>query len=316
MKKFGLITLMICLSLILLGVGIYYFTTKPAAKTFYLNAYDENSYMIFHKLSNVLKKEGVNAIVSDRDHFQSGKFNIYASENEDDLPQVLDKNAINFLWVPKVKQDTPEPLRPFDVIVVRSAASFSHLKAINVRTAYIPEAFDVTSKKSNNPKSKLMFYGDNDKGFSLSLYLAGPTDLKIDVFGKGFEGFWGYDEIMKEPVKEENFREYALALADQSEEDIRDELINTQIIKIIENGGVPYVRYNQGVYRIFGDYLPMYHSETEFLPLIKKLLAHPEKVRSYRDKIREIAKDWDTRSQAKKFIELFEVMEKKMIAKN
>lgn len=313
MKKFGLITLIALLGLILLRLGIYCFADKSPTRTFYLNANDENSYMILNVLSKALKKEGVNTVVSDKAHFQSGKFNIYAAQSEDDLPQVIDKTAINFLWLPKVRQDTPEPLRPFDVIVTQSALSFSHLKAINVRTAYIPPAFDVSTQKAKDTQPKLMFYGDNDKGFSLSLYLAGPTDLKIDVYGKGFEGFWGYDEIMKEPVKAEDFRRYALALADQSEEEIRDELINPQIIKIIENGGVPYIRYNYGVYRIFGEDLPMYRNENEFLPKVKELLARPNEVAKYRNRIREIAENWNSRSQAKKFIELFEVMEKKMI---
>ena len=314
MKKILVLSVLILLFLI---SGFVFFQNKPSAvNSIYLNAYDIPSYARLQKLAAALKNNGYQAVVSGKNEFKSGHFNIYATDNNQNLPPVVDSSAINLLWVPSVEQNKPEVLRPYDVIVAQNMPSFIHLKAINVRTAYIPEAINITKNKYSISQNKSMYYGDNDTGFSLSLYLAGPTDLKVDVFGKGFSGVWGEDEIMKRTVENEDFQRYPVVLVDQPEEDIRDELIAPRLKEVIEKGGLPYIRYNNGLAKMFGQAIPMYMNEDEFLPLLKGLLSSPQEVVERRAAIREIAKNWNSDSQAKKFIELFEVMEKKLINKD
>jgi hypothetical protein len=267
--------------------------------------------MRLKKLGKALKKQGKTVFIAKKPPFKSGKYNIYGAENDLNLPKIADENAINFLWIPSVQQDTTEPYRPFDVIVVQNIPSFGYLKAINMRTAYIPEAINLHKKPNKQKSQGIMYYGDNNGDFSLALYLAGPTDLKIDVYGKGFEGLWSKNEIMKKSVEVEDFRRYAVVLADQSENDIRDELINQRVIRIIESGGLPYLRYNSGIAKIFGNAVPMYMNQQEFLPKLQELLNNPQEIHSHLNDIYETAQEWDSSSQAKKFIELFEVMNKK-----
>ena len=81
---------------------------------------------------------------------------------------------------------------------------------------------------------------------------------------------------------------------------------------IIENGGMPYIRYNNGVAKIFGNKLPMYVNEQEFLPKAQMFLNNPALVSENREALRQIAHNWNSQSQARKFAEILEIMKKKM----
>jgi len=309
MKKNFACFVIVCFAVIAFSSWLIY--ANYSKGIIYLNANDEISYSRLEKLSKELRKQHYQVVLSDKENHQSGKFNLYASNDFGALPKVLDKDAINFLWVPTVQQGDLVPLHPFDVIVVQNMPSFAYLKAINARTAFIPEAINITAPEIKNIGSKLMFYGDNE-GFSLSLYLAGPTDLEIDIYGKGFEGLWDSKSIMKDLPHTEDFQRYALVLVDQKDENIRDELLDQRIIDVIEQGSLPYVRYNTALVKIFGDTIPMYKNGDEFLSKLSDLRRRPEEIKTRLKDLRRIGKDWDTTSQAKKFIELFEIMSQKV----
>ena len=263
------------------------------------------------KLQKAFQEIGKEVILSDKQTPKSGNFNLYIAENLDNLPKVIDANAINILWLPVVRQsDDVAPLRAFDVIVVKSMASFNHLKAINVRTAFIPDAFNIKPLSVQKPNGNSMFYGDNT-GFSLSLYLAGKQEHSLDVYGRGFENLWPRDEIKGNNPSLDDFSRYSAVLTDQSDENIQDELVNAKIIEIIENGGVPLLRFNSAVYKIFGEALPLYHDEQEFIDLLNQLERNPEFVLKIRQNLKQISQQWDSISQAQKFSEIFEIMQKK-----
>lgn len=263
------------------------------------------------ELAQALRKTGIEVVLSGKGSFATGDFNLYAVDNIDNLPEVADKNAINVLWLPTVQgSDDVARLRPFDVVVVKSMAAFGHLKAINVRTAYIPDAINLKNPANRRPNGKAMFYGDN-RGFSLPLYLAGRADMSLDIYGKGFENLWPTDEIMPNAPQPEDFQTYSAVLLDQSDEAVRDELVSPQIIEVIENGGLPYLRFNSGVYKIFGDALPMYGNEQEFAAGLRELEQNPALVQQRRVALREMAKQWDSVSQAQKFVEIFAIMQQK-----
>lgn len=263
------------------------------------------------ELAQALRKMGTEVVLSGKGSFATGDFNLYAADNIDNLPEVADKNAINVLWLPTVQgSDDVARLRPFDVVVVKSMAAFGHLKAINVRTAYIPDAINLKNPANRRPNGKAMFYGDN-RGFSLPLYLAGRADMSLDIYGNGFENVWPADEIMPNAPQPEDFQTYSAVLLDQSDEAVRDELVSPQIIEVIENGGLPYLRFNSGIYKIFGEALPMYGNEQEFAAGLRELEQNPALVQQRRAALRETAKQWDSVSQAQKFVEIFAIMQQK-----
>ena len=263
------------------------------------------------ELAQALRKTGTEVVLSGKGSFATGDFNLYAADNIDNLPEVADRNAINVLWLPMVQgSDDAARLRPFDVVVVKSMAAFGHLKAINVRTAYIPDAINIKNPANRRPNGKAMFYGDN-RGFSLPLYLAGRADMSVDVYGKGFENVWPTDEIMPDTPQPEDFQTYSAVLLDQSDEAVRDELVSPQVIEVIENGGLPYLRFNSGIYKIFGEALPMYGNEQEFAAGLRELEQNPALVQQRRAALRETAKQWDSVSQAQKFVEIFAIMQQK-----
>ena len=116
--------------------------------------------------------------------------------------------------------------------------------------------------------------------------------MSVDVYGKGFENVWPTDEIMPDAPQPEDFQTYSAVLLDQSDEAVRDELVSPQVIEVIENGGLPYLRFNSGIYKIFGEALPMYGNEQEFAAGLRELEQNPALVQQRRAALRETAKQW------------------------
>lgn len=309
MKK-AVLYISIIAGFVLLGLwGGYKLANRPAGTVIHVT--EDTPPEQISKLTSALKTEGKNVVLAVGSQSISGKFNIYTAKDIHHLPAVIDSDAINFLWVDMLKPDEkPEVLRPFDVIVVKNMPAYSHLKAINVRTAFIPEAIDIADSESILSTERAMFWGDG-KEFSLSLMLAGKEPISLDVFGADFEGKWPHEEIKGIEPSAEDLRSHPLVLADQREEEIELQSINYRIIKIIENGGVPYVRYNPAIEKLFGEAVPMYYNELEFKEKLERLLQNPSEIEERRKAIKHIAKHWNCQSQARKFIELFEIMDKK-----
>lgn len=306
MKKI-ILSLFIAIVLCAVCGYVYLMPKYTKADTIYLNANDDVSFENLRKLAKALNNEGYRTVLSHKDNFKSGLFNLYAANNNQlgTLPIVADNKAINLLWLPNIVENEPEPLRAYDVIVVKSGGSFSHLRAVNFRTAYIPEAINIDSYTANEPNGKVMYYGDKTD-FSLAQYLANNAFLSYDIFGKD------YPNAINAVPKNKDFRAYSLVLIDQSDEEITTELINERIITVLNAGGLPYVRYNNGLARIFGNTLPMYASEQEFLPKVQMFLNNPSLVKERRAALYDIAQQWNTQSQAQKIAELFEIMKQKM----
>lgn len=306
-----------CITLLLIlsgGLYAFFYCIEENRAKICLNANDDVSYQTLEQLKIALKKEGIRAKILKNGAFESSEINVYAAENIDTPPKVIDKSAINFLWIPQFSSsDSLDKLKDFDVIVVKSIPSFAHLRAINVRTAYIPDMVDVSYKQvSDSFSARPMYVGDNE-GFSLALYLAGNLNLGVDVYGKGFEGVWPKEEIIGDKPEDNDFSKYAIVLVDQSEEDIRDEIVNKKILRTIEKGGVPFVRFNNGVVKMFGNTVPMYANSDEFKDIYDKLLSKPTEIKSFRERIIKASYDWSSERTAKKFIELFEIMRQKRI---
>jgi hypothetical protein len=306
MKKV-ILSLFIAIVLCAVCGYVYLMPKYTKADTIYLNANDDVSFENLRKLAKALNNEGYRTVLSHKDNFKSGLFNLYAANNNQlgNLPIVVDSKAINLLWLPNIIENKPETLRAYDVIVVKSFASFSHLKAVNMRAAYIPDAIDIEAYNADTPNGKVMYYGDKTD-FSLAQHLANIAHLNFDTFGKG------YTDALKETPKNKDFASYSLVLVDQSDEEIALEQINRRILTILRAGGLPYVRYNSGIAKIFRNTLLMYANEQEFLSKARMFLSNPSLVKERRAALYDIAKQWNTQSQAQKIAELFEVMKRKM----
>lgn len=296
--------------------GAFYYLLKenPLNERLNINCNEEVqsiTYKKLEKLTKNLRKMGVKTTLNKKDYHKSGNINLYVTDNSYNLPKIINSNVINVLWIPYIDpQDDFNEFRNFDVIIVKSVPSFSHLKAINVRTAYIPDAFDAVKNNDTINKSAL-YWGDNDK-FSLALNLVG--NKKIDIFGDKWKHTIYYNKVIKEKnIKLNDFKNYAIVLVDQDDDDIKKELINDKIIKLIENGFVPFVRYNPGIHAIFNDNLPQYYNNDDFNNKYNDLTSNKTKIKNIKKKLFDIAKNWNSEAQANKFIEIFSIMQKKRI---
>lgn len=312
MKKTVIIIFSI-LFLMIVGIGLYMHVVKND-QTIYLNAHDDISYHNLALLKKYMVQNNRSALLSAKGASRSGKYNLYTAPDIKHLPQVLDDNAINILWLDVLENNEKiELLRPFDVIVVKGMPAFNFLKAINVRTAYIPNAINIQQIKRAETLRNAMYFGYDGNSHSLTAYLIKNNKINLDVYGKNFEKLLPYGNIIAEKPEHTDFRNYALVLTDQSDEEIKNELVNQNIIQIIENGGLPYVRYNPGIEKMFGNIIPMYHNENEFVALYTYLSHSPDEQNYKWLNLQKECNNWNSDTQAKKFIELFEVMQKKRI---
>lgn len=313
MKK---LSILIISTFILAVSGMFYFIKHQLndEQAIYLHPHDTEAYHELALLKKFIEKNHRSAHLSDIGKFKSGKYNLYTASDIKHLPTIIDDNAINILWIDVLEDNEKvEPLRPFDVIVVKGMPAFSFLKAINVRTAYIPHAINIQQTKSPAILKTAMYYGDDGNIPSLTSYLIKNNDINLDIYGKNFANIFPKKNIVKETPEQTDFIQYSFVLTDQEDNDIKNELLNKQVIQIIESGGLPYVRYNPGIEKIFGDIIPMYHNEKEFVSFYNWLRYSPNISKQRLAMLQIKSEQWNSDNQAKKFIELFDVMQKKLL---
>ena len=82
--------------------------TPQSDKQIYINVQASKMAQLYRqavKLQKAFQEIGKEVTLSDIQKMQSGNFNLYIAESLDNLPKVLDTNAINILWIPVVRQD-------------------------------------------------------------------------------------------------------------------------------------------------------------------------------------------------------------------
>ena len=285
---------------------------NPLKETLYINVNDDKSSDVYNKSQNLnkyLKKAGVKTQINTKGNHKSGNINFYITNGSFDLPKVIDKKAINLIWLLDVDSDENfEKFRDFDVVVVKTFSSYNHLKAINVRTAYVPDAIDI-QKNSTKPNKKIMYYGNNDE-FSLALYLM--QNRKIDIYGKGWQHTKHKNDIISEDTNDSIFPKYSFVLVDQSDEEIQKNIVNDKIIRVLNSGGIPFVRYNPGIEKMFDETIPMYYNEEDFYNKLNGL-SQNNNLEKIRNDIYDVSQKWNSQMVANKFIEIFDIMIRKKI---
>lgn len=278
------------------------------AGSFYYFSNMEEPFAIIHSddkevaivLKKAFKQEGKRVKVVSTSAQQSGRFNLYIAQSLSSLPKVVDANAINLLWIPFVaEKDNPEVLRPFDVVVVKSPAAFRHLKAINVRTAYIPDAFEIPHiSEVTKPNGRALFWEKNTASNLIDLPAEHKHNPKIDM-------------VKRSAPNKNDFASYSVILFEQKLSDLEQETFDFHFIETISNGGLPFILYNNGVERIFSNIIPMYRNDAEFRQGLDFLLNNPREVLIRKELLHQVTKNWTAQTQAQKLVEIFEVMEKK-----
>ncbi len=309
MKKYLILSFVILLALVVGFIILKSNVFIDKEDAIYVIALDDASTDKAKNIYKSIKKEKKSAVLSN--DIGGGNYNFYIASSYEDLPHNINKNAINILYIPYFSnKDSSKILSNFDVVVVKSAKSFGHLKAINVRTAYIPDAFDINKNKESSFSSKIAYVG-NDEDFSLALYLIKNANINVDVYGKVKNKNWDENKIKSKKLKNSN--EYSLILIDQPDEDIAREIVCDRLLKIVSDGHLPFVRFNQGIYSMFGDAIPMYYNEEHFKFELNRLINASHELKVRRDTIRKISENWSSSMRAKKIIELFDIMKKKRI---
>ena len=318
MKKYIIMLAMLCLILACGWLFCPHNSTKKSNAllddVLFINAQylkKDVKFKRIKKLEKVLNQIGVDTVLNSKGEHKEGNINLYIAENKYDLPEVKDLDAINVLWFPYIDmEDDFEIFRKFDVVLVKSFASFLHLKAINVRTAFIPDAIDMKKVKDRKNNKRILYYGNNSN-FSLVLYLTKGND--VDIIGEGWEHTKYADKVIKTKINKSDFTSYPIILVDQTDEEIKKYLVNDKVTEVLENGGRLMIRYNPGVEKMYDDSILMYHNVEDFYDKFEKLKSKIENYGDFRDDFYDKSANFDTNSVANKIVEIFQIMKKKRI---
>jgi hypothetical protein len=102
-------------------------------------------------------------------------------------------------------------------------------------------------------------------------------------------------------------------MVDQTDDEIKKYLINNKIINTLEKGGRLMVRYNPGIEKMFDSSIIMYYNEEDFHYKFKKIKKQIDEDNNIATDFYDKSKDWNSKSVANKIIEIFQIMQKKLI---
>lgn len=290
------------------------FKSNPLKEKLYIHyPEDYTPKKEIQKLIKSFKDNGVSVKDCSNNPNARANLNLYIAKDKLNLEQNINTDAINVLWLPYVdNNDNPEIFEDFDVVVVRSFTSYFHLKSINMRSAFIPRAIDMPNISDIPLNNKIMFWGDFEDKFSLSIHLT--KELDIDIYGKNWNQTIFDKKHKGNTIDKEIITPYNLVMLDQKDEEFEQNLINDKIFEVIEMGGIPFIAHNSGIERIFGNNsIPMFNNESSFLSYYNRLKNDKQEIKRIRNSMYNISKQWNSNAVALKFIEIFDIMKKKRI---
>ena len=213
-----------------------------------------------------------------------------------------EKNVLYLAWS-NLKVDGEEQVMPFedylqkiievqkgfDLLVVSSLDIYSALKNRGIDVEYIPQ-FTNTKKfyhdYDEKLKSEILFVGNFHFYRKSPLFIL-ERDLPIKIYGKG----WPKGIVEKEYIDNRYLRKYyssAKIVLNDTKQNMKDfGFISNRIFDATACGAFVISDYNPAIEKIYGESIPMWKNEEEFIDLIKFYLENPKE---RDDKAREAQK--------------------------
>jgi hypothetical protein len=175
-------------------------------------------------------------------------------------------------------------------------------------------------------KTKLLFIGNrwNQVLRRKTVDYAVRNNIDIDIYGGGWKDELGEEKqylIKGEQVLNDELKYYYssadIVFNDTREDMIEAGFISNRIFDVTASGGFIISDYIKEIEEIYGDSIPMYKTEEEFVELVEYYLAHPEERKIKAQKAHEITvKNYGATEIVKKMTSIMREYAKKYEGKN
>lgn len=195
-----------------------------------------------------------------------------------------------------------ELVKNMDIVFTGSLKKSNEYKKMGINAYFMPQ---FTSDDKFYPaynekyKSRILFVANQwpEQEVRKSVRYAINNGIKIDIYGRGWENILNQDdkEMHKSMQIANDELKYYYSSADIVLNDTRDDMIDIGIISnriydVTACKGFIISDYIPEIEEIYGDAIPMYRTEEEFVRLIDYYLKHPEERKQKAMKAYEITK--------------------------
>jgi len=208
----------------------------------------------------------------------------------------IEHNKINILYIisnpDKIKFSQ---LFQYDIIIVGSIKFCNTLKRKNLNAFYLPQFTNSARffpEKDEAFHHQLLFVGNAYKGIRPAVKYAVKNNLPISVYGKFWENFIHPKHIKDTYLDNNQLHKYYsnadIVLADTNENMKNLGFIPNRIYDVTACKGFIISDYMPEIEEIYGDAVPMYKNEQEFIQLVTYYLAHPQERKAKAEKAYKI----------------------------
>lgn len=186
-------------------------------------------------------------------------------------------------------------LKNYDIIIAASENFAKKLKALNFNAFYFPQFtntkrfyFEKDTQKSN----KILFVGSPHMGMRDAVYYATKNNMPISVYGSFWEKYISNEYIKGNSIDNSELHKFysnaEIVLNDTMQNMKENGFISNRIYDVTASKGFLISDYMPEIEKIYGDAIPMYKNEEEFIKLINYYLKHPEKRKEKSEKAYQI----------------------------
>ena len=189
-----------------------------------------------------------------------------------------------------------------DIIFTGSVKKNNEYKSLGLNSYFIPQFTKIDHfypAYKEEYKSKILYIANQWRGLDTrkTVKYAINNNIEIDVYGLNWKD--RLDENNKHLLKGDYISndelKYYYSSADIVLNDTRDDMIeagfiSNRIFDVTACGGFIISDYIEGIEEIYGDAIPMYKTEEEFVELVKYYLEHEEERKEKAKRAQEITK--------------------------
>jgi len=218
----------------------------------------------------------------------------------DNYHDVFDKDRIAVLYE-TFPYDLNE-VKNADIVFTGSLRKNREYKELGINSYFLPQftRFDkFYPAEREELRRKILFVGNQWPAMPTrpTVLLTKKTGLEIDIFGGGYDDVltgkyaerWKGKQIAGDDLKY-YYSSADIVLNDTRKDMIKAGFISNRIFDVTACKGFLISDYIPEIEEIYGDTIPMYKNEEEFVQLIEYYLAHPEERREKAERAYQITK--------------------------
>ena len=219
--------------------------------------------------------------------------------------------------VEKYSNELVKSARQFDAVIVSSKLLYEKVKdRIKVPLYYIPQFSNVNKfypEYTKDFKTKALFVG-HPHFYRVTPRLALNNNLPVTIFGEGWmsdgKQVFGYD--IPHDILHKYYTSADIVLNDTMPGMREFGFISNRIYDVSASGGFVISDYSKAIEEIFGDSIPMWKTEKEFVELVNYYLNHPDEKKEKIEKAKKITlENYTCDKSAQKLVTVLKNIENK-----